>query len=45
ESAIRDANIATEVIGFTRNQILVAAGTSVLAQANVVPQTALTLLG
>ena len=45
ESAIRDANIATETIAFTRNQILVAAGTSVLAQANVVPQTALTLLG
>ena len=45
ESAIRDANIATETITFTRNQILVAAGTSVLAQANVVPQTALQLLG
>lgn len=44
ESAIRDANIATETIAFTRNQILVSAGTSVLAQANVVPQTALTLL-
>jgi flagellin len=45
ESAIRDANIATETIEFTRNQILVSAGTSVLAQANLVPQTALTLLG
>jgi len=45
ESAIRDANIATETIAFTRNQILVAAGTSVLAQANLVPQTALQLLG
>ena len=45
ESAIRDANIASETILFTRNQILVSAGTSVLAQANVVPQTALTLLG
>jgi len=45
ESAIRDANIATETIAFTRNQILVAAGTSVLAQANLVPQTALMLLG
>jgi len=44
ESAIRDANIATETISFTRNQILVSAGTSVLAQANLVPQTALTLL-
>lgn len=44
ESAIRDADIAQETIKFTRNQILVSAGTSVLAQANVVPQTALTLL-
>ncbi len=45
ESAIRDANIALETIAFTRAQILVAAGTSVLAQANLVPQTALQLLG
>ncbi len=45
ESAIRDANIATETIAFTRSQILVSAGTSVLAQANLVPQTALQLLG
>lgn len=45
ESAIRDADIARETIGFTRNQILVSAGTSILAQANVIPQTALQLLG
>jgi flagellin len=45
ESAIRDADIATETVKFTRNQILVNAGTSVLAQANIVPQTALQLLG
>lgn len=45
ESVIRDADIAQETIAFTRNQILVSAGTSVLAQANVVPQTALQLLG
>ena len=45
ESAIRDADIAKETIRFTRNQILVAAGTAVLAQANLVPQTALQLLG
>jgi flagellin len=44
ESAIRDADIAQETIKFTRNQILVSAGTSVLAQANVTPQTALQLL-
>lgn len=45
ESAIRDADIAQETVRFTRNQILVSAGTSVLAQANVIPQTALQLLG
>ena len=45
ESAIRDANIALETIEFTRNQILISAGTSILAQANVLPQSALTLLG
>lgn len=44
ESQIRDADIAQETIRFTRNQILVSAGTSVLAQANVIPQTALQLL-
>ena len=45
ESAIRDADVAIEVVEFTRNQILISAGTSILAQANVVPQTALTLIG
>jgi len=45
ESAIRDADIASETIAFTRNQILVSAGTSVLAQANIMPQAALALLG
>ena len=45
QSAIRDADIAQETVSFTRNQILVSAGTSVLAQANIVPQTALQLLG
>jgi len=45
ESAIRDADIARETIQFTRNQILLTAGTSVLAQSNIVPQTALQLLG
>ncbi|MCX8065556.1 MAG: flagellin [Candidatus Hydrogenedentes bacterium] len=44
ESAIRDADIAKETISFTRNRILVNAGTAVLSQANVVPQTALALL-
>lgn len=44
ESSIRDADIATEVSKFTRAQILTQAATSVLAQANALPQTALTLL-
>jgi flagellin len=45
ESAIRDADIARETKAFTRNQILVSAGTSMLAQSNLVPQNALQLLG
>ena len=45
ESVIRDADIARETIQFTRNQILVNAGVNVLAQANLVPQSALNLLG
>lgn len=45
ESVIRDADIAQETVRFTRNQILVSAGTTVLAQANLVPQSALQLLG
>ena len=45
ESMIRDADMARETIDFTRNQILVSAGTAVLAQSNVIPQTALQLLG
>ena len=44
ESMIRDADIATETISFTRNQILVNAGVSALAQANLMPQSALNLL-
>ncbi|MBN2311111.1 MAG: flagellin FliC [Candidatus Hydrogenedentes bacterium] len=45
ESYIRDADIARETIEFTRTQILVSSGTTVLAQANIIPQTALQLLG
>jgi flagellin len=45
ESAIRDADIARETISFTRAQILVTAGTSILAQSNILPQTALQLIG
>jgi flagellin len=45
DSMLRDSDIARETISFTRNQILISSGTSVLAQANVIPQTALQLLG
>jgi flagellin len=44
ESTIRDADIAVEVSGFTRAQILVQSTTALLAQANAIPQNALTLL-
>ncbi len=43
-SRIEDADIATEVSNMSKNQILQQAGTSVLAQANQVPQTVLSLL-
>jgi flagellin len=44
EASISDADIAAEVTAFTRSQILSQAATSMLAQANVVPQTVLSLL-
>lgn len=44
-SRIRDADMASEMTSFTKNQILVQAGTSMLAQANSVPQNVLKLLG
>ncbi|MCL6328453.1 flagellin FliC [Pectobacterium carotovorum subsp. carotovorum] len=43
-SRIEDADIATEVSNMSKNQILQQAGTSVLSQANQVPQTVLSLL-
>lgn len=44
ESGIRDLNVAQEMIELTRQQILLQAGTAVLAQANQLPQTVLQLL-
>jgi flagellin len=44
ESFIRDANMAEETSNFTKQQILVQAGVSVLAQANVLSQSVLQLL-
>jgi len=45
ESRIRDVDFAKESTEFTRAQILVQSATSMLAQANQVPQGVLSLLG
>lgn len=45
ESRIRDADMAKEMVDFVRNQILVQAGTAMLAQANMKSQSVLQLLG
>jgi flagellin len=44
ESRIRDTDMAEEMVNFTRSQILSQAGTAMLAQANQVPQSVLSLL-
>ncbi|MBH0010607.1 flagellin [Pseudoalteromonas sp. NZS100_1] len=44
-SRIQDTDFATETAQMTKNQILQQAGTSILSQANQLPQTALSLLG
>jgi flagellin len=44
ESRIRDTDMALEMVQFTRHQILLQAGTAMLAQANVAPQNVLSLL-
>lgn len=45
ESVIRDVDMAGEMTVFTKNQILLQAGTAMLAQANMAPQLVLQLLG
>jgi flagellin len=45
ESRIRDADMAEEMIAFTKNSVLVHSGTAMLAQANMQPQIVLRLLG
>ena len=45
ESKIRDVDIAKETVDFTRNQILMQAGTAQLSQSRGLSQTALQLLG
>jgi flagellin len=44
ESRIRDTDMAYEMVNFTRDQILLQAGTAMLAQANAAPQSVLRLL-
>jgi flagellin len=44
ESRIRDTDMAQEMVGFTRNQILTQAGTAMLSQANQASQGVLSLL-
>jgi len=44
ESRIRDTDMASEMVSFTRAQILSQAGTAMLAQANQIPQGVLSLL-
>ena len=44
ESRIRDTDMALELVSFTRHQVLQQAGTAMLAQANQVPQSVLSLL-
>jgi flagellin len=44
ESLIRDTNMAEQMVSFTKNNILVQSGTSMLAQANQKSQSVLQLL-
>ena len=45
ESVIRDTDFAAEISEFTKQQTLMQAGTSVLGNANQIPQLVLSLLG
>ncbi len=45
ESRIRDADMAEEMVGLSKNQILVHTGTAMLAQANIQGQSVMKLLG
>jgi flagellin len=44
ESMIRDVNMATEMVDYVKNQILMQSGTAMLAQANTKTQSVLQLL-
>jgi flagellin len=43
ESAIRDVDMASEMVNFTKSQIMLQAGTAMLAQANMSSQSILSL--
>ena len=43
DSVIRDVDMASEMTSFTKNQILLQAGTAMLSQANQAPQMVLSL--
>jgi flagellin len=45
ESRIRDTDMASEMVDYSKNQILVQSGTAMLAQANMKTQSVLQLLG
>ncbi|MCK4257412.1 MAG: flagellin [Halanaerobiales bacterium] len=45
ESRVRDVDMAAEMMNFTKSQILMQAGTAMMAQANQKPQSVLQLLG
>jgi len=44
ESRIRDTDIAKEIVEFSKNRIISHSGTSMLAQANVMPQDVIKLI-
>jgi flagellin len=44
ESRIRDTNMASQMVSYTKNQILVQSGTAMLAQANQRSQSVMSLL-
>ena len=45
ESRIRDTDMASQMVEFTKNSILLQSSTAMLAQANQIPQSVLQLLG
>jgi flagellin len=44
ESRIRDTDMATEMVNYTKNRILSQAGSAMLAQANTTTQNVMQLL-